>query len=462
MAGGDAGEVEVITDPAEVAAAREAWRRWQDERLTRLLARPWTLAYSEGFDVLPHDPQRSRETLVKVRDDPAQPAAERFGAIHALTKLGVPPAAEKVAAIASSDPNAAGHFLVSLQALYPTDAPLPDVIRGTMGAALTDERVRNQAEWAVVGYKVLDFEQTLLANARQGKSLWALASLHPTPQALELLLGAAAGTGRERALVVFVRATRDPALRRRAIDAVVRFFADMTEPAGGAEIGVVAEVGKVEPVEVARAVLASIARVTRDDNVRRAVENCLRSIDEARRAAEPPNPRTAATFARLGVITAEEAAGTPRAPHPPDEAFTSSPAIRVLVRLGRYVFIERIAERIPYRHDFIIRQLGDLAAAPFRPEAVMETYRPLTSDDSGVPGEYHTQFIHAGRLYRFDPPDLGYQYNVPAVIAAVTERWRTRASRTASSRSRGTARRSSTSSPRPTRCARRRRSSGSS
>src|SRR5687767_9572473 len=106
-------EVTVLTDPAEIAAAREAWRRWQDERLGRVLAKPDGAWYSEGYDILQHDPERAFAALVRLRDDGAQPAGERLGAVLALTHLGVAPDPARVAEIVqTAGGNAIWHFLV--------------------------------------------------------------------------------------------------------------------------------------------------------------------------------------------------------------------------------------------------------------------------------------------------------------------------------------------------------------
>ena len=89
MAGGggadEAGEVEVISDPAEVAAAREAWRRTRAERLAKLLPTPSFIGSTEGWDLVEADPALAFDSLVKVRDDAQHPpdalraAAAEFG-----------------------------------------------------------------------------------------------------------------------------------------------------------------------------------------------------------------------------------------------------------------------------------------------------------------------------------------------------------------------------------------------
>ena len=436
VAGGDADEVEVITDPAEIAAAREAWRRWQDERLTRVLENPESAWYREGYDILQHDPERALASLVRLRDDAAQPPAERLGAVLALTHLGVPPDAASVAEIATTPSgNAIWHFLVHVENLFPANAtPPPEQIRRSLAVALAegDENTQQMAEQVVQRYGLSEFAPTLLKNARRGKSFRSLARLHPTAEVLEFLIrGAREWTGIDAghcsvALIDFAEATRDEGERTRAIEAFHEYIAAM--PAGDpSPITDVQLASQVNPPALARRLLAPMQSVARDEQVRQNARACLAELDAAEAKATKPviDSRILDAFVRLGVITGAEAdrggAGVPE-----DQKrlvfAQGTPAIEVLGRLGRYVFVERIAERIPYRHDFLIRQLGELAAAPFRPGAVMETYRPLKSpdeDDSGVPGEYRTQFIHAGRLYRFAPPDLGYQYNVPALIAAV-------------------------------------------
>ena len=427
-------EVEVITDPAEIAAAREAWRRWEDERLTRVLEKPYDFWYREGHEILQHDPARALAALVRLRDDSAEPPTERLGAVLALTKLGVAPSPARVAEIATAkDGDAITHFLIHVEHLFPTDAPPPKEVRDTLAIALEDRTRDNQqrAESLVERYGLTEFAPTMLKNMRKGKHPGSLAKLHPTAEVLEFLLrGAREWTEMDAALcavglITFAEATRDEAHRTRAIEAFHEYIgrqpADDPKPIIDVEIA-----SRVKPPELALRLIEPIATLARDEQVRNCARACLDALNAPdTKATEPAiDPQILATLVRLGVITQAEAdrRGADVPEHQKKLVFAQgTPAVEVLGRLGRYVFIDRISERIPYRHDFIIRQLRDLVASPFKPEAVMETYRPLSSEpdpEHAVPGEYHTQFIHAGRLYRFAPPDLGYQYNVPAVIAA--------------------------------------------
>ena len=58
-----------------------------------------------------------------------------------------------------------------------------------------------------------------------------------------------------------------------------------------------------------------------------------------------------------------------------------------------------------------------VVARHFKPEAVLEIYRPLA--EGSDEGEYTLQFIHSDRLYRVRPEDRGYQHDLAAVMAVV-------------------------------------------
>ena len=192
--------------------------------------------------------------------------------------------------------------------------------------------------------------------------------------------------------------------------------------AGGGEIAVLDVAREIKPETVAREMLQRVAAVTRDENVVSAVEYGLARIEQARHRDDPADPAILDALVRHGVITRDEAARG-GADIPPDERETDflTGLLRTLTRLGRHMIVERTVELIPYRHDFKVREIAGCAvvAPHFRPEAVLETYRPLAEGADDVPGEYTLQFIHADRLYRVRPEDRGYQHDLAAVMAAV-------------------------------------------
>jgi hypothetical protein len=423
-------QVEVVTDPAEVAAAREAWRQSRLERLTKLLPTPSFIGTTEGWDLLKADPELAFESLVKIRDDPQQPPHERMPAILGLSKLGVAPSAEQVAEIATSPVHheAMWHFLVYVDALFPPDTPTPDAIRRTIGAALAHPRedTKQMAEGVVARYRLDEFAPTLLAMAKRGRNLRALAQMLQTEQVLDFLITGMRGWPQREAvacamgLADFASMSGDATLRQRAADACVEFFANMKEPAGGGEIAVIDVVATIQPEALAQEMLRSMIRVTRDDNVRNLAQRALDQIEQARHRDDPPDPNILAAFVRHGLITQAEAArgGADIPPHERDTDFLSG-MLGAITRLGRHIMIERMAEQVPYRHDFKVHEIAGhtIVARHFKPEAVLETYRPPVEGEGQ--GEYGLQFVHAERLYRVLPEDRGLQLDLAAVIAAV-------------------------------------------
>jgi len=72
---------------------------------------------------------------------------------------------------------------------------------------------------------------------------------------------------------------------------------------------------------------------------------------------------------------------------------------------------------LPVRHDRLVRDFAAHSGGAFKPEAAFEKWDQQFSDDDGAP--YTVQFIHAGRLYRFQAANLGDWYDVTAVVGAV-------------------------------------------
>ena len=353
--------VEVISDAAEIAAARQRWRRRRVERLTELLATPSMLGSKEGWELAEADRELALATLTNIRDDPAQPPHERLPAIYGLMTLGVAPSAEQVAAIAMSPHREAmEHFLAHVEHFFPHDQPPPEPIRRAIAAGLAHRlaRVQQTAERLVARYRLHEFADTVLANARRGHNLRALAQMRQTPQVLEFLIAGLRDWPQQDAvacamgLVDFAGATSDAALRGRAIDACVEFFATMKEPAGGGELAVLDVAREIKPESIAQDILRRVAAVTRDENVVSAVEYGLARLVQARHRDDPADPAILEALVRHGVITRDEAAGG-GADVPADERETDflDGLLRALTRLGRHMSIERTVEQIPYRHD---------------------------------------------------------------------------------------------------------------
>src|SRR5713226_8812510 len=99
------GEIEVIDDPAQVAAAREAYARQHEERLMHMLenpreVRPWS---KEDLGLLRANRDRTVASLSTLRDDNSTPAGLRVEAIAVLDLLGITPDYQQFAQLGIQD-----------------------------------------------------------------------------------------------------------------------------------------------------------------------------------------------------------------------------------------------------------------------------------------------------------------------------------------------------------------------
>jgi hypothetical protein len=84
---------------------------------------------------------------------------------------------------------------------------------------------------------------------------------------------------------------------------------------------------------------------------------------------------------------------------------------------GRFLTFDVEVGMIPARHDRLLQQFAEASAGKFKPEAMLEDFDGRENVPDG--GVYAVQFVHAERLYRFFPRNLGDWYDVTAVAAAV-------------------------------------------
>ena len=96
--------IEVISDPAEVSAAREAYRRRVEHDFLQSLERPSTVDLSErGREQLRAHRDRAIARLTALRDDAKQEPRRRLFAMIVLKALDVEPIAPLVAQLAAAD-----------------------------------------------------------------------------------------------------------------------------------------------------------------------------------------------------------------------------------------------------------------------------------------------------------------------------------------------------------------------
>jgi hypothetical protein len=279
-----------------VNAAREQWRRWADEELAKLLARPSFLPYDpRGWDLLGGSAERSFEALVRLRDDESQSVEERLAAVQALTHLDVPPDAAQVAAIASIDDDAMFAFLVRLDALWPVGTELPAAIRDVIRNALASggDSAAHFAAGAAQQRGLREFADLLSDRyAKPGENFRALAGLDPSPRVFDFLVRGIRQWNydevedddpRESAaigLMDLAGATHDKAVRARAVDEVVEYFARREQDAVGGTIACIQVASALRPIELAEELLTRISDSARDETVREWAANAISELGQ--------------------------------------------------------------------------------------------------------------------------------------------------------------------------------------
>jgi hypothetical protein len=96
--------IEVITDPAQVAAARETYRRRTEHDLLDSLKQPSGVDLSErGLALLQPHRARAIDAMTRMRDNAKEEPRRRLFAMIVLKALGVEPIAPLVAQLAAAD-----------------------------------------------------------------------------------------------------------------------------------------------------------------------------------------------------------------------------------------------------------------------------------------------------------------------------------------------------------------------
>jgi hypothetical protein len=456
--------VEVITDPAAVAAARKAWADAREEAVASLLANPGTIrSYEdESITLLQAQRERSVSALERIRDDAAQPAERRVEAIVALKAIGVAPDAGQLAPLAS-DPQALLRVLWNLRELYPPKGGLPPEVRQVVVGAVSsaDERVRSTAAGLVTPYQITEaadavVKQVLADPKADAAYLQAAAKLRPSGEVLDALVARLKGSNEFEAHFVvsavadLARASGDGAVRRRAADACFEYVKQRRDEASidTGMLSAIETIATAVPPEAAKPMLADLVRTARHRYVRTYALADLKKLDpslaasvssETRVALEPEPPPTkgkkltpqeaAAVAVRHKLLTQAEAdaalaalarpATRPSSEEGEEErSDEGSDGVRALLRAARrHAEFDVETGVVPNRHDQLILELAPATAGRFKPEAVLETYTPDGPDADT--GKYAVQFIHGGRLYRFNPRDLGDWYDLDAVLTAL-------------------------------------------
>ena len=463
--------VEVVTDPAQIEAAKKAWADSREQKLAELLADPSTFqAYDdESVELVRSQRERSVASLTRTRDDASRTAAQRIHAALALQSLGVPPDPAQLAGVADADESTL-RLLWDLPHLYKRPAALPAPLRRVVVRAVgsPDARVSGRAAQMAEHYRITEAADAVADRVRtdpgaDANVLRAAASLRPTADVLDAVVARLRGSDPfadyllVSALCEVAGRVDDPALRRRAAEAAADYLRrkpDGPSIDGGTTAGL-ETIGRAVPPEVAGPMLADVVRHAPHRYVRQyalAELNKLDAAAAAKLAAEtkvklpetdaddaredgPAPEQAAAVCLRHKVLTPAEAEAAlatlaARAKARADEARAadaenvegedsgddSGGGVEGLLYFAkRFAAFDVETDVVPNRHDELVLDLSEASAGKFKPEAVLETYTEGGPDA----GTYVLQFVHGGRLYRTAPRDLGDWYDVEAVLLAV-------------------------------------------
>ena len=460
-------KVEVISDGAQVEAARKAWAEDRERKLAGLLKEPGNVrSYDkEGIELLRGERVRSKTALERLRDDRSTPAKMRIEAIYELRFLEVPASSEQLAELGRMNDAAAATVLFELQSneAYAKDQPLPkplvqfviDCIRSK------DPQARMAAAHLAGSRKISEAGDIIVQQIRERREpepelLQAAAQLRPSAEILDRLqeqLKQKRSDSSGRALGAIAdlsEATQDLALKQRAARVCAEHLArEPNHPwLDGDAMSAIDAIAAAEPPDTARSLLQDLVRSGEWRLVREAALQRLEKIDaklaqelstqtalktggEASKAESRSRSvslkQLAEVCTRHGVLTAVEAQkavaeyASKVAGDPEDSA-----DIRGLFHFaGRFLVFDVETGMVQNRHDLLLTQFAEASGGLFRPEAALERYvDPNVKSNAGQwveegKGRYMVQFIHHGKLYRFAPNDLGDWYDVGAVVKAI-------------------------------------------
>jgi hypothetical protein len=461
--------IEVITNAAEIAAARQAWAEQREDRLNKFLNYPDAIRSfnRESLALVREQRRRSVEALTNLRDAASKPAKVRIQAIRALKLLDVAPSADQLVQLARTDTDATIALLSELldsDGLYPRNQPLPDPIKAFVVACVGSQepRVRSEAAHLAAWRELREAGEPLTRLLQQQSKpdlalLRSAARLCPSAEVLRKIEpelkgggGPLAGNGALAAVADLAEATTNAALKAAAVDLCVRYLKQQRDQPfiDGDTMTAVHAIAKALPAEKAKATLSDLVRSGKWRHMRESALAQLEEIDpasarqlaketrlnlHARDASTNGKPKRtaeelAATCVRHGLLTQTEAdaaikasANRPKSEHEP--APSADCAEGLFHAANRFLAFDVETGECPNRHDLLLEDFAKASAGLFRPEAILERYNDPQAKSEGWTetgkGKYTVQFIMGPSLYRFEPQDLGDWYDVEAVVAAI-------------------------------------------
>lgn len=447
--------VEVYADAGAVAEARQLASDRREAALAALLAEPAGVrSYdAESIALIRSAPERAREAFQRIRVDAACSPEKRLHAMLALRRLDVAVPLAELAAQAEASPQAALVLLSPGSDLLPDSGAVPEDV-GNLVAALVDApeaRVRRMALRIAGMRRIAAAAERIAARlAREGDAaddslLLAAAWLLPSAELLPRLearlqpVKPFEGAPGLEAVVALCEATADEALRRRATKTISDYLCAQKDQRSidGAAMSAIEVFRKVLPADEAQEALASLVRGAEWRLVRRQAMGELAELAPSVAAtlsaqtgvaietAAGQEGETVALTARdcaehcvsSQLLTADEAAAAVKRLETVEDAIPPADGLAFLVVAGRALVFDTETGLVPNRHDLLVLEFARASVDRFRPEAVLENY--VEGSRAKDNGRYTLQFVHAGKLYRIAPRDLGDWYDVGAVVSAI-------------------------------------------
>jgi hypothetical protein len=463
--------VEVVADPAEVAAARKHWAEVRERKLIELLDNPAEIHHfdEESLTILGEQRERSVATLCNMRDDESRPAPARVDAIVALKFLEVPPDPEQLTRLGLTDDDA---MLALLHAFYdlfprwPQKEHVPESYTPFLKAAIKsgNRQIRNSAAYIASGNPRLSVSVDLLQIIRS----------QPQPE-LEMLAAAARCCPSAEILGLLTKAYGEPAyLDKNKIIETVATLGQSTDDVNlkqgaakicfdylrshpddrsyGSEVTESLKLISATPaVENARATLVALVRSSSWELLRPNALEQLLELDPAvatelsKETGIPcvPKPKSEIGGTDIPVlvladicikhgILSESEADAAKAEELKTDKGKISDALSFFHCANRLCVFDAQASYYPRRHDLLLLDFATGSAGLLRPEAVVEDFKsnqPETAEGDKVAGpgrwvrpeldEYSLQFIHEDKLYRVFPRSLHRQYDIEATLSAI-------------------------------------------
>ena len=470
-------QIEVISDNAQVDAARKAYQAAQEKAIKALYADPRKITRfdRESMDLIKSQKDRSIKALTRMRDA-SKVTERRIAAAAALKELGVQPDPEKLVAMPDSTDSTA-YLLQQLGHLYNPSTPLPPPVRKLIlkAAESQDHAARELAGQLIARYHLTEAADLVTERVRAARRgdvgyLRAAALLRPSAEVLDIL-EANMGYDSDRYYAVSViaelaKATRDQALRKRAAETARDFLKQKPNNPfmDDASMAAVETVATAVPKDEAVEMLTDVVRAATHRISRLAALIELNKLDPGRASrisqeTEIPLPEASASAVSLTaqeaaavcvkhkLLTQEEAdaavaarANTAKSSGPKllhgivietsrhfgfdadDEEADHAPADDargVLHAAKRFTSFNVQSRFSPNRHDRLILSLSAVSGGRFKPEMATEDYVASKSFNDEATGTYTVRFIHGGKLYQFQAKDYDNYYDLPGVLTAV-------------------------------------------